>query len=62
MPSCDKLNNETAKVRIGDVCVTTHAVNWDCKLSDWTAQCAAFPNQCFIPEAVNGVDASYAPV
>ena len=36
-------------VRPGGVCVTTHAVNWDCQGGSWSQMAAAVPNVCSLP-------------
>lgn len=36
-------------VRPGDLCVTNHAVNWDCQSAAWSQTAAAFPNECSSP-------------
>lgn len=43
---CDAANPSTAITREGDLCITPWAINWDCKLTDWSEQCAGFPNVC----------------
>lgn len=40
--------------RLGDVCVSPFAVNWDCRLASWTQTAKAYPNQCTFPEHFEG--------
>eukprot|EP00798_Chlamydomonas_sp_ICE-L_P004922 gene4922-34692_t len=68
-PSCDEPNQATdceSVIRVGDVCITPYAVNWDCKQADWSQHFfgstnwdAKVNNLCWLPEENFGVDASF---
>ncbi|KAK9807319.1 hypothetical protein WJX73_001446 [Symbiochloris irregularis] len=45
--------------RIGDICVTPFASNWNCKQASWTEQCTGFPNVCSYPMADYDLDAPF---
>ena len=42
----DTIHSRKPIARIGDVCITPMAVNWDCKKSSWSQQAAGYPNVC----------------
>ena len=35
--------------RYGDLCITNHAVNWDCQSGEWSSLAAGYPNECSLP-------------
>lgn len=35
--------------RYGDLCITNHAVNWDCQSGEWSSLAAGYPNECSSP-------------
>ena len=52
--SCASANPPGRLVRLGDIGVTPYAVNWNCKLADWTGQCNGALNLCTYPAEVAG--------
>ena len=42
-------NTMGAPAKIGDLCITPFAVNWNCREGSFKEACAAFPNQCGAP-------------
>ncbi|KAI9008471.1 hypothetical protein DFJ74DRAFT_357913 [Hyaloraphidium curvatum] len=40
-------------VRPGDLCVSLHAINWDCQGGPWSQTAAAFPQECSVPGSPN---------
>ena len=52
--SCASANPPQRLTRLGDIAVTPYAVNWNCKLADWTGQCAGAPDLCTYPAEVAG--------
>jgi hypothetical protein len=42
-------NPKTEITRIGDVCISPLAVNWDCRKASWEQGSAGHPNQCTFP-------------
>ncbi|KAK9835667.1 hypothetical protein WJX74_005379 [Apatococcus lobatus] len=46
---CTTPNYDGAPVKLGDVCITPFAVNWDCRLGSFNQSCAEYPNQCGAP-------------
>ena len=53
---CATPNTQGAPVKIGDVCITPFAVNWNCRLGSYNEACAAYPNQCGAPGYEVGPD------
>lgn len=47
--SCATPNTQGAPVKLGDVCVTPFAVDWNCRQGSFNEACAAYPNQCAAP-------------
>ena len=52
--SCASANPPGRLVRLGDIAVTPYAVNWNCKLADWTGQCNGSPDLCSYAAEVAG--------
>ncbi|KAK9866626.1 hypothetical protein WJX84_004816 [Apatococcus fuscideae] len=46
---CTMPNTMGAPAKIGDLCITPFAVNWNCREGSFKEACAAFPNQCGAP-------------
>ncbi len=47
--SCAEANpNAVDRItRLGDVCVSVTASNWDCRVNEWAMQAGGYPNLCF---------------
>jgi hypothetical protein len=45
-PSCSPPEDEGILVRPGDVCITSHAINWDCQGAEWSQTASNWPNEC----------------
>ena len=58
--SCASANPPGRLVRLGDIAVTPYAVNWNCKLADWTGQCSGSPDLCTYPAETAGPKNEYA--
>lgn len=52
-PDCMEVAEPSTVTRLGDVCVTPFANNWECKLASWTEQCGGYPNQCVEPQVTD---------
>ncbi|KAJ3344216.1 hypothetical protein HDU93_000006 [Gonapodya sp. JEL0774] len=59
--TCDKgLPNPNIKpTRIGDVCVATNAINWDCRLASFNQTAGGYPDQCAVPKESSTIDESF---
>lgn len=53
---CSVPNIAGAPAKIGDVCISPFAVNWNCRLGSFDEACAAYPNQCGAPGYEEGPD------
>ncbi|KAI8467059.1 MAG: hypothetical protein J3K34DRAFT_524060 [Monoraphidium minutum] len=49
--SCEagSANSNGKLARIGDVCVSPFAVNWDCRIAPWSGTAAGYDDQCTFP-------------
>ena len=47
--NCSVPNTAGAPTKIGDVCISPFAVNWNCRLGSFDDACASYPNQCGAP-------------
>ncbi|GAX74441.1 hypothetical protein CEUSTIGMA_g1890.t1 [Chlamydomonas eustigma] len=60
--SCTETNiyrNSSQIVRLGDLCISVFAANWDCRLADWSQQAKGYPNVCSAPEETFGPTADF---
>lgn len=53
------VNPSRKVVRIGDLCISPYAVNWECQQTDWTQQCNRYPNVDVLPQNTFGPTASF---
>ena len=44
--SCTPPEDQGTLVRFGDICITNHAINWDCQGNPWASTAANWPNEC----------------
>jgi hypothetical protein len=44
--TCTPPEGQGTLVRYGDICVTNHAINWDCQGAEWSSTAASWPNEC----------------
>ena len=47
--SCEMPKEQGILTRAGDLCVTRHAVNWDCQSGSWSQTSTNWPNICTMP-------------
>lgn len=57
-PDCVETAMPETITRLGDVCVTPFANNWECRLASWSQQCTGYPNQCTDPELTDNLTVS----
>ncbi|KAJ3331759.1 hypothetical protein HDU93_009514, partial [Gonapodya sp. JEL0774] len=59
--TCDQglPNPDIKPTRIGDVCVATNAINWDCRLASFNQTAGGYPDQCSVPKESSTIDQSY---
>lgn len=44
--NCTPPEEEGDLVRYGDICITNHAINWDCQGAEWSDTATNWPNEC----------------
>ena len=44
--SCSPPEERGVLLRFGDICVTNHAINWDCQGGPWSDTATNWPNEC----------------
>ena len=44
--ACAPPKEQGVFTRYGDLCITNHAVNWDCQGGEWSSLAEGYPNEC----------------
>lgn len=47
--TCEPPEEQGVFTRYGDLCITNHAVNWDCQEGEWSSLAGGYPNECSLP-------------